>query len=390
MKAIVTGMIATYGMGGVAWDYAQYALGLEQLGFEVTYLEDTGVPTYSLDPTTGEYREDPADGIRFLSESLATIFPGLTARWHVRAVNGETFGLDPDEMAEIAADADLFLNVSGSSVLREEYRRCRRTVLIDTDPGWNHFVIFPRWDRKPAAQRALGFRSHDVFFTYAQRIGQPDCPLPAFGLDWRLTRPPVVLGSWRGKPPGARWTTVMSWSNYPDALEHNGLTYGAKEREFEKVEDLPRLTSSPFEVAINSVKRDAPIDHWRSLGWSVVDANPLSRTANAYREYIERSRGEFSVAKNVYAATRSGWFSCRSTCYLAAGRPVVLQDTGFSETMPTGNGVMSFTTTEEAVKAIEAVEADYAGHSASAREVAREHFDANVVLADLLSHAGLD
>lgn len=390
MRAVVAGMIATYGMGGVAWDYGQYALGLEQLGFEVSYLEDTGVPAYSFNPATGEYVEDPSDGVRFLQNSLAVLSPSLADRWHVRAVDGRTFGLDAAEMAEIIAEADLFLNVSGSSVLREAYRRCRRKVFIDTDPGWNHFVIFPRWDHKPAAERALGFRSHDVFFTYAQRIGQPDCPLPAFGLAWHVTQPPVVLDRWQAKPAGTQWTTVMSWSNYPDPLEHNGVTYGAKELEFDKVEDVPGRSSATFEVAINAVKRDAPCDRWRSLGWSVVDANPLSRTAIAYRDYIERSRGEFSVAKNVYTATRSGWFSCRSTCYLAAGLPVVLQDTGFSDVLPVGSGVLPFTTTDEAVNAIDAVERDYAAHQQAARELARDYFDAKAVLGDLLDQIGLD
>jgi len=390
MKAVVTGMIATYGMGGVAWDYGQYALGLEQLGFEVYYLEDTGVPAYSYIPATGDYVEDPSDGIRFLGESLAAFSPTLAHRWHIRAVDGQTFGINAAEMAEIVAGADLFLNVSGSSVLREEYQRCRRTVFIDTDPRWNHFVIFPRWDRKPAAERALGYRSHDSFFTYAQRIGQPDCPLPDFGIEWLATRPPVVLDDWQAKPPGTHWTTVMSWSNYPDPLVHNGVSYGAKEREFERIENVPEQTLASFEVAINSVNGDAPRERWRSLGWSVVEANPVSRTANSYREYIERSRGEFSVAKNVYTATRCGWFSCRSVCYLAAGLPVVLQNTGFSELMAVGSGVLSFANCDEAVSAIESVESDYASHRRAARELAREYFDANAVLGDLLGHIGLD
>lgn len=390
MKAVVTGMIATYGLGGVAWDYGQYALGLEHLGFEVYYLEDTGVPAYSYNPATGEYFEDPTDGIRFLQSSLAMLSPDLARRWHVRAVDDRTFGMSALDIAEIVADADLFLNVSGSCILRDNYRRCRRKVFIDTDPGWNHFVIFPRWDRKPASERALGFRAHDTFFTYAQRIGREDCPLPEFGLDWHATRPPVVLGNWQAKPSGAHWTTVMSWSNYPDPLEHNGVTYGGKELEFEKIEEVPARSTSTFEVAINAVDRDALRDRWQSFGWSVVDANPKSRTARAYRDYIERSRGEFSVTKNVYTATRSGWFSCRSVCYLAAGLPVVLQETGFSEVMPTGSGVLPFASAEDALNAIALVESDYLTHQQSARELARDFFDAETVLSDILDGIGLD
>ena len=170
MKAIVTGMIATYPVGGVAWDYGQYALGLERLGWDVYYLEDTGWEAY--DPTKGEYGADYSYGVKFLEQSLARLSPRLATRWHVRAMDGSSYGVDREQFDRLVTDADLFLNVSGGTLLREEYMPCSRKVLIDTDPGWNHFVNFPKWDANPGWQGSCGYRAHDFFFTYAERIGK--------------------------------------------------------------------------------------------------------------------------------------------------------------------------------------------------------------------------
>jgi hypothetical protein len=386
MKAIVTGMIASYPVGGVLWDYGQYALGLERLGFEVTYLEDTGWQVY--DPVKGVYGEDCAYAVEFLSRSLAELSPALGRRWHFRNMDGRTFGLEPKALARAVAEADLFLNVSGGTLLRDEYMACRRKVLIDSDPGWNHFRNFPKWDANPGWQGAHGYRAHDYFFTYAERIGRPDCALPPLGLPWQPTRPPVVLECWPPEPPGQKWTTVMTWKNFSETIQHAGVTYGTKEMEFGKVQALPRrVPAASFEVATGGAA--APRAEWQALGWSVIDAADVSRTAADYRRYVQESRGEFSVAKNVYAATRSGWFSCRTVCYLAAGRPAVVQDTGWSEFVPSGEGLFAFSNLDEAAAAVSAVEQDYARHQRAAREVAAAHFDSNRVLGDLLRRIGL-
>ena len=385
MKAIVTGMIATYPVGGVAWDYGQYALGLERLGYEVYYLEDTGWQTY--DPRKGEYGEDPGYGVNFLHDALGRLSPTLAERWHFRAMDGPTFGVEPARFDRIVADAELFLNVSGGTILREEYMNNPCKILIDTDPGWNHFVNFPKWDRNPGWQRSHGWRAHDHFFSYAERMGRPDCILPPLGIDWQPTRPPVVLDRWQAEPPGTTWTTVMTWNNFGEPVRYQGVEYGSKEREFVGVETIPQHTKASFELSVGGT--NPPRDHWRSLGWSVVDSETISRTADSYRSYIQQSRGEFSVAKNVYVATRSGWFSCRSVCYLASGRPVVVQDTGFSEFIPVGEGLFAFTNPAEVEAAIEAVEADYPRHQAAAREIAREYFDADRVLGDMLKKVGM-
>jgi glycosyl transferase family 1 len=386
MRAVVTGMVATYPIGGVVWDYLQYALGLERLGWDVFYLEDTGGATY--DPTTGVYGDDCHYAVRFLERSLQELSPQLRTRWHFRSSSGETYGLSASAMADLVAGCDLFLNVSGSCLLREMYLPCRRKALIDTDPGYNHFVNYPRQEAGQLWPGTQSFRAHDWFFTYAERIGAADCLLPDFGLPWQPTRPPVVLDCWQSQPPGRTWTTVMTWDNFRRPIEHNGCVYGTKEREFGRIEQLPRVALVPLEVAVGGAS--PPVEKWQSLGWSVLDSHGVSRTADEYRTYIEGSRGEFSVAKNVYVATRCGWFSCRSVCYLAAGRPVVVQDTGFSQVLPTGEGVLIFADLETAAAAIAAVEADYAHHQRAAREAARQHFSHEVVLRDLLARVGLE
>ena len=392
MRAIVTGMIATYPVGGVVWDYGQYALGLERLGFEVYYLEDTGMMTY--DPRTREYGEDPAYGVAFLADALGFLSPALATRWHFRAMDGTGHGIDAEAFDELVAGADVLVNVSGSALLRDAAMACRRKLLIDTDPGLNHFRNYPAQDHDPTWGGGHGYRAHDAFFTYAERLGQPGCSLPDMGLRWHATRPPVVPDMWSARPPGRTWSTVMTWKNYPDPLEYQGRRYGTKEVEFEKVETLPSLVDVPLELAAGGA--DKPTSHselrtwydpqprWEGLGWLVRDAHEVTDTPQRYREYIEQSRGEFSVAKNVYVATGSGWFSCRSVCYLAAGRPVVVQDTGFAGAIPTGEGIVAFSTLQEAVAGIRSVEGRYDEHSAAARRLALEEFGAERVLRRML------
>lgn len=385
MKAVVTGVIGTYAVGGVAWDYGQYALALEQLGFDVWYLEDAGLATYDAEARTYTGSSDYA--VRFLRGSLETLSPSLADRWHFRSLEDETHGVAAEEMAEIVAEADLFLNVSGLCLLRDEYLPSRRKVMIDTDPGWNHFDRFPRADAGQLWPGTSSFRAHDHFFTYAESIGHASCRLPMLGIEWQPTRPPVVLDRWHRHGDGRSWTTVMTWDNYGAPIEHDGETYGSKEREFRRIEKLPEQVVAPLEVAVGGI--GAPVEEWQRAGWSVRDSTDISSTADDYREYVERSRGELSVAKNVYVATGSGWFSCRSTCYLAAGRPVVVQETGFSQRIRTGDGLLSFTSPEEAARAIAAVEDHYEHHSASARELAATEFEASAVVGDILTRIGL-
>ena len=385
MIAVVTGMIATYPVGGVVWDYGQYLVGLERLGFDVYYLEDTGSETY--DPRSGHYGPDPSYGAEFLRDALPLLSDSMTGRYHLRAVDGSSHGLSANDMKNVVAEADVFLNVSGGALLRDDYMSSRSKILIDTDPGWNHFVNYPRWDAGGGWPDTHGWREHDHFFTYAESMGQEGCKLPSLGIDWRPTRPPVALDMWTPSNDGRSWTTVMTWNNFRQPIEYEGATYGTKELEFDRIESIPAHTSARFEVAVGG--SEPPVERWRELGWTVSSSEEVSRTATDYRAFVERSRGEFSVAKNVYVATGSGWFSCRSACYLAAGAPVVLQDTGFSRHLPTGEGLLEFVDLEGAIGAIEKVEADHPSHSAAARSLAVEHLDARKVVGRILDEAGV-
>jgi hypothetical protein len=384
MKAIVTGMVATYPVGGVAWDYGQYALGLERLGFEVYYLEDTGLESYN--PEARAYGPAYDYGLAFLERSLAGLSPTLGRRWHARTPEGAVHGLALDDFRDVVAEADVLLNVSGSALMRDEYLPCRNKVLIDTDPGLTQLRNFPRWDARPNWMETHGYRAHDHFFTYAELIGTAQCALPTLGLAWQPTRPPVVLELWRARPPGERWTTVMSWRALPEPIAYRGRLYGGKELEFAGIEDLPRHTAAALQVAIGG---SAPTERWRSLGWSVIDSQAVSARPNDYRSYIEGSRGELSVAKNTYVATHCGWFSCRTACYLAAGRPAVIQDTGFSRLFPCGEGVVAFPDLAGAAAGLERIEADYASHQRAAREFAQAHFAAEDVLGSVLERIGV-
>jgi hypothetical protein len=386
VKAIVTGMMGTYPMGGVGWDYCQYAVGFERLGLEVYYLEDTGVPTYAFNPATETFEINCDYGAAFIEQSLATFSTTLADRWHFRSFDDRTYGMSAADFTDVAAEADILINVSGGSLLRETYRRCPRKVFVDTDPGWNHFVIFPRWDDKPVTERPLGYRSHDLFFTFAERAHQDDCLLPDCGLQWRTTRHPVLPDLWAPEGPGVRYTTLMMWNTYGKPIEHNGRRFGSKEIEFGKVAELPRRVSTGLEIAVNG---EAPRGEWTAIGWSVVKGAVASRTVQSYRSYVAGSRGELSVAKNIYVATRSGWFSGRSACYLAASRPVILQETGFSDRLPTGEGLLTFSDIESAAAAVEEVESNYERHARRSREIAERYFDSRLVLGEILSTAGV-
>lgn len=385
MRAVVSGCIGTCPVGGVAWTYGHWMAGLEQLGFEVWYLEDIGAESW--DPVEQRMRGDGAYSASFLAGALERVCPGVAARWHLLAPDGTAHGVPRERMLEVVAGADLLLDVSGTLLLREEYLACARKVLIDTDPGWNHFVMFPRSLEGADPPGVAGIRAYDHFFTFARRIGRPGCPLPDLGIDWQPTRPPVCPELWPPGPPGGRWTTVMSWDNYAQPILHAGRRYGARELEFPRFEDLPRRVGAALEVAVGG--GDPPVDRWRERGWRVRDAYPVSGTPEAFHDYVRASRGEFSIIKNVYVATRSGWFSDRSTCYLAAGRPVVMQDTGFPDFDPTGAGLLAFSDPEGARAAIAEVEGDYDHHRETARELARTHFSADTVLTDLLARVGL-
>jgi hypothetical protein len=373
MKIIIAGIIARYPFGGVTWCSLMYLLGLRALGHEVYYLEDTGECVYDYAKNTISL--DSAYGLNYINCSLAQF--GLEKRWIFVDYKGEYFGKTKEQTKEICKTADLFINLSGGAWFwREEYREIPQKIFIDTDPAFTQAAI-----AKGEGWYVEFFKGFDRLFTFGRNIGAEDCAVAKTPFEWKKTWQPVVCEEWETDIPPARdiFTTVMTWKNQSFADAD-----GNKDKQFKHFLDLPAQTDQPIELAVNGAQ-----GLLRSHGWQTVEGMNVSKDINLYRDYIQSSKAEFSVAKDLYVSTRSGWFSDRSECYLAASRPVLVQETGFGKYLPTGEGLLSFNNAEEALDGIGRVNADYQKHSRKAREIAREFFDAKVVLPQMLREAGV-
>jgi hypothetical protein len=345
-----------------------YLLGLRALGHDVFYIEDTGECIY--DPEQNTRATDPSYGLRYIDAALAP--HGLGDAWAFVNYDGTYHGRSREHVVEYAKSADLFINLSGGTWFwRDEYARIPRKVFIDSDPAFTQLSI-----AKNDEWYVKFFRGFDRLFTFGSNIGTPVCEVPTGEFTWHKTWQPVVTALWSTteRPTRDRYTSVMSWT-----IESFTDVGGNKDVEFLRFLDLPSRLGPRFELAING-----PEGFLRAHGWATLPAMQASRTPEAYRAFIQSSRGEFGVAKHTYVATRCGWFSDRTECYLAAGRPAVVQDTGWSRHLPSGDGLLSFSTPDEAVDAIASIDADYTRHSAAARAIAREHFEAATVLASLI------
>jgi len=390
LRIVVTGLAATYPFGGVFWDYMQYFLGLARLGHDVLYLEDTG--TWCYDPQAATFVEDGGANARYLAQQIVRLDPAWQGRWFYRDARGQTFGQPWAEVKRFCRSADLFLHISASCWMREEYFAAQRVALIDSDPMYTQASL-PSYLAGAAAadarERVEMLKRHDVFFSFAENIGAPDCLVPTAPFRWIPTRQPVVLDcfSKASVPRQARrpvLTTVASWEATAKEIEVRGGTYGGKNREFERFMDLPSRSVLPLELALNG---RVPWQRLQEQGWRVRDAYPVSCDPWVYQDYLARSFGEWSVAKHAYVASQSGWFSCRTACYLSLGVPAVVQDTGFSRTIPCGEGVLAFTTLEEAGTAIARLKAAPGKHAEAARAIAAAYFDSRLVLGKLVEEA---
>jgi len=390
LRIAVTGLAVTYPVGGVFWDYLQWALGFARLGHDVLYVEDTGRWVY--DPAAATFVESGGRNAAVLAEALKTLDPGLAKRWFYRDGTGQTYGWPWADVVEFCRTADLFVHISASCWMREEYFAADRVVFVDSDPMYTQASVegylAGTLDAEARARVEMLLR-HDVFFTFAENIRSPDCRVPASLFDWIPIRQPIVLDRFEPEsvPVAERrriLTTVGSWEPSETGAVVGGTTYVGKSREFTRFLDLPGRSRLPIELAVSG---KVPTDQLRALGWTLVDPYPISRDPWVYRHYLSTSLGEWSVAKHAYVASRSGWFSCRSACYLALGVPVVVQDTGFGCAIPIGRGVLPFGTMQEAVDAIERLVADPAGHAEAALAIAREYFDSDRVLNRLIDQA---
>ncbi len=370
MKVLFAGIIARYPFGGVTWCSLMYLLGLRALGHDVFYIEDTGECVY--DPVQNTRATDPSYGTTYIHDALDAV--GLGERWSFVNYDGSYHGRSAEEVRRFAADADLFINISGGSWFwRDEYARIPRKIFIDSDPAFTQLAI-----AKAEPWYVEFFRRFDRLFTFGANIGTAASPIPVGDFRWHHTWQPITVDDWcTSRPPRDRFTTVMTWQ-----IESFTDVGGNKDQEFLRYIDLPSRTTQPFELAING-----PQQLLREHGWSTVDAMHVSRTPREYREFVQGSKAEFGVAKHTYVANRTGWFSDRTECYLAAGRPALVQDTGWTAHLPSGDGLLAFSTPEEALAGIDRINARYDLHAARAREIAREFFDARTILPRLLDVA---
>ena len=389
LRIIVTGLVGLYPVGGVAWDYLQYIVGLAKLGHKVYYYEDTW--TWPYHPLKKEYTTDGNYSARYIADFFKYYAPELNDKWYYFHLHKTSFGMNKTTFEEIAKTADLFLNISGACLIPDQLSADCVKVFLDTDPGYNQIVFSERFSWSENVDKWCSeVMAHDQHFTYAENIHRSNCMIPKLDFDWKTTRMPIVMSLWENNTPITRaekmpWTTVMTWNAFKGPLIYEGVEYKSKGSEFEKLIELPRYVSLPIKVAVGGL--NAPLKRLESYGWQVVDGPTLSVTPQQYQQFIVNSRAEFSVAKNVYTALKTGWFSCRSACYLATGKPVVVQDTGFSSVLPVGEGIVPFTSLAEAVAAIEEVESNYERHAKAARTIAQEYFDSHKVLTKLIEEA---
>ena len=382
-RLVVLHLAGRYPLGGIGWQAVHHVLGLARLGHDVYYVEDSRANPY--DPLLRSVVEDSSYNVAFLADIMKRF--DLADRWaYVEGATGRCHGLSAERLRQVYRDADALFNVCGATQLREEHLRCPVRVYVETDPVFEQIRV-AEGDRR--AIEAL--EEHTHHFTYGENLGQPDCPIPLEKFAWRTTRPPVIPDLWESRvdPAAERFTTVATWKNVGKDIRFRGETYvWSKHMNFLQMIDLPDRTRQPLELALE-VDEPESRDLLARHGWHLTDAYEVSRDLSTYQRYLERSRGEFTVSKDLVVRTRSGWFSDRSACYLAAGKPVVTQDTGFGKYVPTGVGLLAFQTIEEAAAALEEVNGDYARHCRTAREIAEEYFTADRVLGRMCREADL-
>jgi len=397
------GILGRTPLAGVSWQVLHFLEGFRRLGHDVYYIEDTGGWAYHPLRTNADHEAEDAYEInlQYAVSHVARVMSshGLEDRWAYRSrVDDRIFGLSKTQVANAFENADALVNLTGSTQLLEEHARVPVRIYIETDPVLPQIEV-AQGDRK----RIDLLAAHTHHFTYGENLGAPDCGVPITRFKYLPIRQPIVLDWWTtDAQPGLAlndrpevrpyFTTIAKWRQPGKDIDWNGETYSwSKHVEFLKFIDLPRRSKQEFELALawQDEKDQEAIPQLKSHGWRIIDGISLSLDTAPYREYILRSRGEFTVAKDQNIRLRSGWFSDRSACYLAAGKPVVTQDTAFGNILPVGRGLFTFRNMDDILTAIEMIEGDYDRHSRAAREIAQEYFATENVLRSLMERVGL-
>lgn len=385
LRLVVLGMMGRFPFGGHAWVYLNWLRGLSGIGHEVWYVEDDSVWPY--DPIQNTITDDCSYALRHVAGCLERI--GLGERWAFRLADreGACWGLSSPKLDALYSGCDALINLQGGTDLREPHLRAPLRVYVQSDATTSELRLASGDEHTRRA-----FADHHVMVTYGENYGAADCGVPTNGVRYLKTRQPVDLELWPSKyTPEARFfSTIGNYRQVGNDVEYGGDVYRwSKHHEWEKVIDLPRHTRQRFELALG-LDDDRDREMLEGHGWGLRHPLPMSLDVfGAYPEFIRESRAEFTVAKDQNVRLRSGWFSDRDACYLASGKPVVAQDTGFSNVLPTGGGLFAFSSQEEALQAIEAVNADYRAQCVAARRLAVEHFEARAVAGRFIRSVGL-
>jgi hypothetical protein len=378
--AIVVGGVGKLPYGGLSFHYLHHVDGLRQLGYEVHYVERQNRPGECYDPRFGTMTDDPTFAVGYLERVLPTFGVGGD-RWSFVDLRENCHGSGWKTLRSRLDRADFVLTIANPTWF-DELERCHRRAYVDGDPLFTQVAM-----ATGSGPRADAPSRYDVLFTYGTRIGKPDCAIPDTGRQWLPARPVVSTSRWGSEPPPdrRRITALLHWAAGGE-VSMNGRSYGHKDREFEPLLDLPTRTGRELVLAVGG--RNTPRDRLREHGWRLEDPLVASETPEAYQRFIAGSAAELGIAKHAYVASRSGWFSDRSACYLAAGRPVLHQDTGCGDWLPTGEGVLLFSDADDVVEALGELDADYERHARTARRLAEEYFEARDVLSGMLDAAG--
>ena len=382
LRIVVLGMMGRLPFGGHSWVFVNWLRGFQRLGHDVWYAEDDSAWPY--DPEQNTVTDDCSYAVRHVAESMGRI--GLEDRWAFRLADrrGACWGLSEQRLDDLYRSCDLLVNLEGGTLLREEHLRAPLRLYVETDP-------VPAELEMATGTQADPFAGHQVVATYGENFGAPDCRVPLCGRRFLKTRQAIDLELWPMcyREDARYFTTIGNYRQEGTDAELDGETYyWSKHIEWEKFIGLPRLTPQPFELAMMPEEPDR--SHLRTHGWRLTDPFRMSLDVfGTYPDFIRGSRAEFTVAKDMNVRLRSGWFSERDACYLASGKPVVAQDTGFGRVYPCGEGLFAFTTCGEALEAIEAINAAYERHCRAARALAEEHFDAAGVACRLLRDVGV-
>ena len=379
---MISGAIGSHPISsaGNSWAFLQYVLGFRKLGFETYYVEQLN-PEDTVDNAWNTADFMLSANVRYFHEIVERF--ELAGQAALLQRNGPGYvGLSHADVERLAPDIDLLINGSGRLHAQSVLGAVRRRMYLDLDPGYTQI-----WQERHGAD--MNLKGHDVYVTVGLNLGEADCPLPTCGINWQKTLPPVVLGQWTTtQQPGETYSTVADWRGY-SPIEWDGIWYKQKADEFKRIIEIPRRVPVPFELCLFIDTDETDCIQLEQHGWRLVSPAVHAANPDSYRDYIFGSRGEFTAVKHGYAAGRTGWFSDRSACYLAAGRPVITQDTSAGRHIVTGTGFITFNDLDTAVAAVAHVENDYASHAAAATAFAQEYLDSDIVLPRLLQLAGI-